>query len=186
MSEAKNMVSALSEAQAIVEGAKRRAAELLAEAEENIKSIKKNAYQDAFDKGIQDAALNAVRLLEFTNEVEESLSERAARLALQISATLIGEHLKVEPESVKRLAKRALRESHGGSEATIIVNPEDKNALQSILPELSRMIGGNEVKIEDDPLLVRGGCIVRTEYGEVDASIEALLQAIAHRLGLKK
>ena len=92
--------------------------------------------------------------------------------------------MKVDPALVRKVAERALQQSIAGDTVTIFVHPDDSEQINSALDHLRRLAGGAKVLVETDSMLTRGGCLVRTEYGEVDASIELLIGSVAQRLGL--
>ena len=64
--------------------------------------------------------------------------------------------------------------------------PDDRQMMLGSIDELRRIAGGSNVSIEAEPHLSRGGARVRTEFGEVDASIETLLSTVAQRLGIRQ
>ncbi len=181
-----NLGAALSEAQNIVEAARNRAADIELAARKSFEESRENGYREGFKAGEAKAADAAVRLIEETVVVGERLSEEAAALAVAICQTIIGEHVKVAPETAKKIALRALKESVVGDSITIYVNPDDRQMMVTSIDELRRIAGGSNLTIEAEPLLARGGARVRTEFGEVDASIETLLGTVAQRLGIRQ
>lgn len=180
-----NLGAALSEAQNIVEAARLRAADIEAAARKNFEEARDEGYREGFQAGEAKAADAAIRLIEESIVVGERLSEEAAALAVAICQTIIGEQIKVSPETAKKIALRALKESVVGDSITIFVHPEDRQMMLASLDEIKRIAGGSNVTIEGEPLLSRGGARVRTEFGEVDASIESLLNTVAQRLGIR-
>lgn len=183
-SSGQSLTSALSEAQSIIEAAEQRAAEIRAEAEKTFQQARDNGYREGYEKGLENAAQRALRLISDSAQVGDKLAQEAAKLALAISATVIGEQLKVDEDTVRRIAVRALQESVIGDSVTVIIHPDDRDTLNGAMQNLKRIAHGAAISIETDGSLDRGSCVVRTEFGEVDASIEALLEAVANRLGL--
>ena len=181
-----NLGAALSEAQNIVEAARSRAADIENAARKSFDEARDAGYQEGFKAGEAKAADAAIRLIEESVVVGERLSEEAAALAVAICQTIIGEQIKVSPETAKKIALRALKESVVGDSITIFVNPDDRQMMTASIDELRRIAGGSNVTIEGEPLLSRGGARVRTEFGEVDASIESLLNTVAQRLGIRQ
>ena len=181
-----NLGAALTEAQSIVEAARARAADIEIAARKSFDESRDSGYRDGFKVGEAKAADAAVRLIEESVVVGERLSEEAAALAIAICQTIIGEQIKVSPETAKKIALRALKESVVGDNITIFVNPDDRQMMLGSIDELRRIAGGSNVSIEAEPHLSRGGARVRTEFGEVDASIETLLSTVAQRLGIRQ
>lgn len=183
---ATNLTAALAEAQSIIEAAEKRAEELTSKIDKAYEDSQERGYRDGYEQGQSDAAMAAVRLIEESALVADTLAEEAAKLALAISSSVIGEHIKTSPEIVKRTAFRALQESIIGDLAIVVVHPDDKKILESAAEELKRLANGVSVTIETDHNISHGGCKVKTDFGEVDATISSLLEATAKRLGIKK
>lgn len=179
-----SLSGALKEAQKITDAAQERAHEIIADANAKLKAAQEKGYQDGFEAGKLQAAREAIRLIEDHAVLSEKISREAAGLAVSIANSIIGEHVKIAPDTVLKIATMALRESVVGDSVSLIVHPEDLELLQEASGELSRLVGGVRVVIETDRLLTRGGCVVKTEFGEVDASIKTLLSAVAERLEL--
>ena len=177
--------TALAEAQNIVEAARVRAAEIEAAAQQLYRDAHGAGYREGFLAGQSEAADAAVRMIGESGVISERLAEQAARLALAICRTIIAEHVKVDPGTAKHLAQRALQESVVGDTVTIFVNPDDDPAISGAIEEMRRLAGGARITIEKDPSISRGGSKIRTDFGEVDASIEALVSAVATKLGIR-
>jgi len=176
------VASAITEAQSIIEAAEKRAAELVRSAEAKHKEAEESGYQAGLERGIGEVADRAVRLIEDTGILGAQLATEAARLAISISSTVVGEHVKANPSFVKELAVRALQESVINLSATVVVHPDDAKQLKSAENTLRRIAGGADIIVETDRSIAKGGCIVRTEFGEVDAQIETLLKSVMDRV----
>ncbi len=179
-----NLSTALSEAQTIIEAAEQRSAELMRQAQLSYEQASRQGFAEGYQAGLTQATAKALRLIEETSRLQESLAREGAKLALAIASNVVGEHIKVSPESAQKMALKALQESAIGDSVVLVVNPEDEAVVRGADREFRRITGGAPVGIEADEMVTRGGCIVRTEFGEVDARIETLLDSIAERLGL--
>ena len=177
---------ALNEAQSIIKAAEDRARDLTAQAEAAYQDGHDQGYEDGLEKGRIEAIHMAVRMLEDTGAIGDKLSAQAARLAMAIASSVIGEQIAVDPETVTRIASRALQEAIVIDTAIIVVHPEDQKILKKAQDELSRVAGGIGVSMEVDESMTRGGCVIRSDFGEVDARIENLIDVIESRLGLKR
>lgn len=185
-SPANSVSGALNEAQSIIAAAERRANELRANSENAFEEAQRKGYEAGYAQGHLEACEQAIRLIKESAQVGEKLSEEAAKLALAISATVIGEQIKTSPSVVKKIAERALQQSVVGDAITIVSHPDDRPVLLESVDTFRKLAGGASVNIEEDVSVSRGGCIVRTEFGEVDASIPVLLDGIATQLGLSR
>lgn len=179
-----NLSAALSQAQSIVEAAEARALKLEKDAKKSYLEAKERGYEEGLIVAQQEVFNEAVRLIEDTSKLQESLAKEAAQLALAIAGVVVDGEISTKPERVIKIALRALRESVVGENVVLLCNDKDTSQLESALSEFRKLAGGAAISIEADDSIARGGCIVRTEFGEVDASIERLLRNIAERLEL--
>jgi len=71
---------------------------------------------------------------------------------------------------------------HGDLE--LHVNPVDGELLAGVVPELAQRIAGcAHVTLKPDPAVARGGCVLQTSDGVIDASVDAQLDRIAAAIG---
>ena len=178
------LASVISDAHSIIAAAEQRAQEIVAEAQRQLEHSREAGYREGYEQGLNEASKKAVRLIEESTKVADSLAEEGAKLAMAIAGTIIGEHIKLHPEAAKLIAMRALQESVVGDSITLLVNPEDAAIMEKSLTQLRRIAGNAVISLETEPSISRGGCMVRSDFGEVDATIENLLQTVRDRLGL--
>jgi len=181
-----NLSQALSKAESIIVSAEERAVELVRSAEAEVEKIRSGAYNSGIEMAREEVNNLAVRLIEESGLVNERLSTEAARLAVAICGAVIGEHIKADPETVRKIAKRALAETVMGSRVIVICNPEDQGILNEAMSEFQRLANGVHLEIQPSSLITKGGCLLRTDFGEVDAQIETLVSAVSHRLGISQ
>ena len=73
---------------------------------------------------------------------------------------------------------------------TVLVHPEDLELVREAMDEMRATLGGIEhCEVQAERRVSRGGAIVRTQDGDVDARVETKLQrareVIAHALGVE-
>jgi flagellar assembly protein FliH len=103
--------------------------------------------------------------------------ERAAvDLALRIAEHAVYAQLAVDPEKVVDVVRGALRRLMERERVTVLVNPEDLDVVRGHSDALVAELGGIEhCELQADRRVARGGAIVRTAEGEVDATLETKL-----------
>ena len=173
--------AAISEAQNIIEAAEKRAEELLRVAEEKFKLASEQGHRKGLERGLEQATAQAVRMLEDNGALGEHLATEAARLAISIASTVVGEHISVNPQFVKSLAARGLQESIVGGSVIIRVNPVDAKVIKDNIKTLQRVARNASIAVDEDPDISRGGCVIQTEFGEVDAQVETLVKLVVQR-----
>jgi flagellar assembly protein FliH len=85
--------------------------------------------------------------------------------------------LAVEPERVLDSVRGALRGIVERERIIVLVNPADLDIVTGAIEELKASLGGIEsCLVEAERRVGRGGCIVRTPVGDIDARVETKLE----------
>lgn len=118
----------------------------------------------------------------------DEVEPAAVTLALRIAEQVLGAVLELEPERVVDTVRGALRRLVDRDRVTVLVNPEDLDVVRAASPALLAELGGIEhCEVQAERRVTRGGAVVRTGEGEVDATLETKLQrareAVADALG---
>ena len=101
---------------------------------------------------------------------------RAVDLSLALAEKVIGAVLDVRPELVVEVATGALRRAAERDHVVVLVNPDDLAVVRDSAPELSAALGGiRRLEIVPERGVVRGGCLVQTAEGEIDATLQVQL-----------
>ncbi len=119
-----------------------------------------------------EAALAEARALR--DAIVEQAEARAAELALAIAEKVVGGALEAEPERVIDVVRGALRGLLESDRIVVCVHPDDVELVRAA------GLGSPDAHVEVHPerRVARGGALVRTAVGEVDARIERKLDAV--------
>ena len=110
-------------------------------------------------------------------EAAEQLERRSVELGLALARKIIGGALEVEPERVLEAVTGALRGIVERERVTVLVNPDDLEIVREAMDNLKASLGGIEhCEVQAERRVGRGGCIVRTPVGDVDARVETKLE----------
>jgi flagellar assembly protein FliH len=97
-------------------------------------------------------------------------------LGLRIAEQAMGAAIDVDPDRVVDTVRGALRRLTERDRVTILVNPEDMDTVRAATTQLMSGLGGIEsCDVQAERRVSRGGAVVRTAEGEVDASLETKL-----------
>jgi flagellar assembly protein FliH len=164
------------------------------------------ARVEGFARGLEEGRAEAVRAAraEAARQAEEAAAalraaaaaleaDRAALVAagerslLRLAVALAGKIVRAELACGSRLAqaslRRALELAARRSEVRALVHPDDAAACDAILPELRKSFADlGTIALEPDPAVGRGGCILATPGGAVDASLARQLDTIEREL----
>jgi flagellar assembly protein FliH len=125
--------------------------------------------------GALNAALASIEQLRV--ELTAALERDAAELALRLAEQIVGGVIAVQSERVVDVARNALRRVADRRRVVLIVNPGDLEAMSAAITSLQGELGGIEhCDVQADRRIGRGGAVLRTEAGEIDASIESQLE----------
>jgi flagellar assembly protein FliH len=164
--------------------------------ENEMEKVKKVFYQKGFEEGKRKAETSILILKELLKQAVEKLEvekqnflkkseKQLIEMALAISKKIIRKEVSVDQEIIRKIAREALqRVVNSGSEKVVMrISPRDWESIMQIHQELLFPDkSGSEIKIEKDENIQPGGCIVETERGLVNASIEHQLEQIGKAL----
>jgi len=167
-------------------------ARLLAEAAAEADTLRERAAQEGYaagqaaghEQGLAEIA-DAGRALgdaiasahELQREVAEAVERDAIELALTLAAKILGGAMEVRPELVAESVQGALRRLGDRRRISVLVNPEDLEIVGKALGSDAAGAGGVErLELQGEERVARGSAIVRTEEGEIDASVQTQLE----------
>jgi flagellar assembly protein FliH len=123
------------------------------------------------------ALASAVGALEdLRDQAIAELERDAVNLAMQLAEQIVAGAIAVAPERVLDVAAVALRRIRDRQHVTLVVNPDDLDAVSRSVTALQAQLGGiQHLGVQSDRRVGRGGVLARTDDGEIDASLETQL-----------
>jgi flagellar assembly protein FliH len=149
--------------------------------------IRMQAQREGYEAGLAEAQAQLAPAVAALGEATAGLGalqdelvaeteEAAVGLALRIAEQVLAGALEVQPERVVDAVRGALRRLVERDRVTILVNPDDLEIIRSAVPGLESELGGiTSCDVQAERRVSRGGAVVRTGEGEVDATIETKL-----------
>lgn len=178
------------EAEAMMNEAKARVESIESEAREK-------GYDEGFEKGradgykevesLMESIGSAIKLLESERDVffKKSEKEMVDLVALTASEVIAGE-IKTDPAVIKNIIRDTVKDIHSRQTITIKMNPADLGLAKDLSAELIKsfdMIEG--VEMIEDPSITAGGCVVESNVGMLDSTLENRLLSIYKELRQK-
>ncbi len=195
------------EAKRIVEQAKEEARQVREEADNYLENARRRAeeleskaYNDGFLQGKKDgeelgkrqfeAMSNRLRsLIEALSQQGDTLfakyETQIVRLALEIAKKVVQRELETSPEIVVDVVRRAAKEISEATSIKIMLNPKDLDIVKEYVLNDIELTGGHQIEFTAHSDLKRGGCIIETEFGLVDASLEGRWKAIEEAIEME-
>ncbi len=184
----------------------RKAREVLQAALAEREKIREQARRDGFEAGLAEGreaaakaerarlGLEAAPLAGLLRSAAQAVEARRAELAagaerdlLRLSVRIAEKIVKAEVESGRRVAPENLRRAVAlavrRGELRVRLHPADLAMVDAFLPELRRELGDlGHVGLEADEAVERGGVVVVTAEGRVDAQLRTQIEEIERGL----
>jgi flagellar assembly protein FliH len=107
----------------------------------------------------------------------ERLEAQAVDLALFLAEKIVGAAVAADPQLVVEAVRGALRGIVERERVTVLVHPDDLELVRGAMGGLVATLGGIEhYEVQAERRVARGGAVVRTPDGDVDARLDVKLQ----------
>ncbi len=167
---------------------KRETAELIVSAKNEVEQIKKDAYEAGFSQGEAegrtvgqgnfDEKIKQVagQIIKLAGEQERINHENEASLLALINAMvdkLVHHEVSVNHKVIENCLTKAMTYVVGQSKVVVHLNPEDFLIIKDVVLENPLFLeGAGRVELVEDLTVSLGGCLLKTEFGEIDATLE--------------
>jgi flagellar assembly protein FliH len=136
-----------------------------------------------FHAAVGDAAGVLAKAAQAMRDAHEaflaSLEPHVVELALKIVQRLLQREVQTDSVLILKTVREAIRLLADQGQLTIRVNPRDLEVLRGHkVALLDEFEGVHQIRIESDPSLTRGGCVVDSDLMQADATIETQFQQI--------
>jgi flagellar assembly protein FliH len=130
----------------------------------------------ALGPALQALADAAAAVAAERDRVCDEVEAAAVELGLHIAEQALAGALAVEPGRVVDVVRGALRRLVERGRITLLVHPDDLDIVREAGDGLVAELGGIEhLEVQADRRVARGGAVVRTAEGEVDATVATKL-----------
>jgi len=132
-----------------------------------------------------EIAATLTQLTADAQQDRERLRTQVGALALHVARKLIGEL--AADERLLALAETAARDALPGASLTLLVHPEQADAVRARLARrASADAAAPALELRTDPTCALDACRIDTELGSVDASLDAQLERLAAAWGVRQ
>jgi flagellar assembly protein FliH len=147
-------------------------------------------YKKGFKEGVDFQkkevlpALDAIATMTKTiplirKDILEKTEEQIVKLAIAIAEKILNQEVATKKDVVLSVLKNALKNISETDCMKIRLNPHDFRYMMEVKKDFLQSIEGiRNVIFEEDSAIKRGGAIVETMFGEVDARLENQLKEI--------
>ena len=142
--------------------------------------------QEGIEAGRQESAEVLERLNGLLRDIEslwpdliQTYEKEILELVFKAAEKVVLGRIAVDPEVVKPSLLHALELIPDPVQMTLEVHPEDYEYIETIKMDFFNQLKSlKHVNVISDPSVSRGGCRVHTPGGQVDATLEARLEAV--------
>ena len=197
------------ESQALVQKAQAEADQLIAEAGEKIrqneeesavaieaerKSALEEGLNSGFEAGYKEGKAEVERLIQRMNTVLERVQDKRAEILQDTENEIVNLVLLISRKVVKAITEaqrnvviqnvvQALKKVKGKGKIIIRVNMVDlKLATHHVNDFIDMLEGNKDIQVMEDSSVDEGGCIVETDFGEIDARIASQLAELEAKI----
>ena len=112
-------------------------------------------------------------------QIEHDLQKHVLPLALKAAKKIVGAELKLNPETIVEIVRQNLKAVTQNHHIKIYVNRQDYDALEKKKKEIKKIIDHVQTfTIEEREDVSSGGCIIETEAGIINASLDNQWRAL--------
>ncbi len=182
LSLSRQVFSSALDGQQLLARARQRAEAVLAELEAQRAEALAEARQAGYQEGLAQAAEVLVRARAEARQLRKTAEQRLVRLAVRIAERILDAQLRLEPEYVVSVARKTMEQVSWCRKLVFRVHPEDLAFLERHRQSLLAQAGEADVEFVADGEVCRGGCILETEVGRIDATLDSQLRAVEQAL----
>ncbi|HEY5260352.1 MAG TPA: HrpE/YscL family type III secretion apparatus protein [Rhabdochlamydiaceae bacterium] len=175
----KEEYSTMVTAEEVLEKAKEDSAALLKKAELDAIGLRKKAEEEGYDEGLSRFNEHLVRFDQEIARLRHEMQQMVLPLVIKASQKIVGKQLELNPETIVDIVMQALAPAVQNHRITIFVNKEDKDILEANKPRLKEILEQvDSFSIQERADVEKGGCIIVTEAGIINATMENQWRAL--------
>ena len=119
-------------------------------------------------------------LVRLRSEMIRKTERQVVELAMSVASRIVRREVSIDRELLIAMARVALDRLGDSASAKIRLHPEDYAAVERLGHQTLTAQG--PVQVVADPSIARGGCVVESDFGIVDVSVDAQVEELTHSL----
>ncbi len=173
--------AAMIETEEVLAEARRQAAAIEAEARRAYEAEKARGYADGQAEAAAETAAQQLEVISRTVSWFEAVEGRMVEVVTAAVRKILGEL--DEGSLIQHVVHESMRTMRNQRQVTVRVAPDAVAEVQHRLTTIMADYAGvSFVEVTADARLRRGGCILESELGVVDASVDVQLEALSRAL----
>lgn len=187
----KEELQAQGKAQAILQEAyesakkiKEEAFALRAKVEKELEAAKRQGFEEGKQEGLEALTEELFKVRETKEKFYAEAEAQVLQLVVSIAEKVLGEIAHRQTEAIAAIVGQALEKALG-DRIVVRLHPEDYQRLKNLEPRFREKLERTKhLHFKEDELIQKGGCVVETEIGTIDAQLATQMKAIQKVLGV--
>lgn len=162
--------------------------------EEETEKARKLGYEEGYESGFKEGKDEAMRLVDRIHVIIDKIIEKRNGVLTEVESQVVELTLLMTRKVVKVLSEnqksvvinnvmQALKKVKGRGDVTVRVNMKDLSlSSEHISDFIDALEKRGNVILAEDSSIEAGGCIIETDFGEIDARISSQLNEIESRI----
>ncbi len=172
-------INALIEAKEIIEKALEDAESQHQETQEECIRLRKEAEEKGFEEGLKQFNDQILQLDKEKKNLRHELQKVVLPLALKAAKKIVAKELEINSETIVDIVMQAIKPVTQNHFIRIYVNKEDKEIIDQKKNEIRKILEHVEsLMIEERADINRGGCVIETEAGIINATLDNQWRAL--------
>jgi flagellar assembly protein FliH len=154
----------------------------------------KKQFAAGLQKGKAETSEEIQRALELLSQYAQllkaeksefaSLLEKAALdLGFSLAKKIIARELQADSEAVANIVRNAVQQVMDCDHVRVRVNPQDFDYLRTLHADMEQYLSRDaKLELKSDASIERGGCLIETENGMLDARLSSQLETLYAKL----
>jgi len=135
--------------------------------------IKRQAFEAGYQEGLKQFNEQLIFFENSVREMRHELQQQVLPLVLKASKKIVGEELKLSPESIVSIVQQVIKPVTSHHHVKLYLSKQDKHLIEHHKEEIKQLFEKLETfVIEEKSDLENGSCIIETESGIINATLE--------------
>lgn len=172
----------LNDAMAVLETAYQEAATIRANAAAEAEATLAEAREQGKVQGYAEVIDELAKVRDERRALQEAAQSDLLALAFKVAEQVISREVERDPMIVKDVLRDALEHARGRRHIVVKVHPEDLHIVEFSRDELELCVDGTSIHFESSSEVTKGGAVIDTEGGQIQADLALQLEALRKSL----
>jgi len=171
--------SQLLEASEIVKLTEENAKTYVKEYKKKCQKVRAKAKEEGYQEGLTELNRQILSLENKVKHVRQEMMKSILPLAMKAAKRIVGRELELKPDSIVDIVLQGIKPVKEAQRIKIFVAKDDLKHLEEKKPEIKQQLEHAEMfAIEEREDLAQGDCIIETEGGIINATLENQWRAL--------